>query len=129
MHSFIYSCFLGIHCADCEKSCTRQIGQTTVLLLLQDSCFKNCKTSNSQTFFRTKSGQVIVLQRIANKIGRLLLKLMQIDTKMDRISNFLPGEAFDIVIKGTEELCGVLHTEDGKRAFKTPSLAVWLAHL
>ena len=62
-------------------------------------------------------------------LGRLLLKLMQIDTKMDSLSNFLSGEAFDIVIKGTEELCGVLHTGDGKRAFKTPSFAVWLAHL
>ena len=62
-------------------------------------------------------------------LGRLLLKLMQIDTKMDSLSNFLSGEAFDIVIKGTEELCGVLHTEDGKLAFKTPSLAVRPAHL
>ena len=62
-------------------------------------------------------------------LRRLLLKLMQIDTKIDSLSNFLSGEAFDIVIKGKEELCGVIHTEDGKRSFKTPLLAVRLGHL
>ena len=62
-------------------------------------------------------------------LGRLLLKLMQIDTKKDSLNNFLSGEAFDIVIKGMEELCGVMHTGDGKRAFKIPSLAVRLGHL
>ena len=34
-----------------------------------------------------------------------------------------------MVIKGTEEICGVMHTEDGRRTFKTPSLAVRLGHL
>ena len=63
------------------------------------------------------------------QLGRLLLKLMQIDTKKDSLTNFLSGEAFDMIIKGTEELCGVMHTEDGRRAFKTPSLAVRLGHL
>ena len=69
-----------------------------------------------------------ISQRI-RQLGKLLLKLMQIDTKKDSLTNFLSGEAFDIVIKGMEELCGVTHTEDGRRAFKTPSLAVRLGHL
>ena len=63
------------------------------------------------------------------QLGRLLLKLLQIDTKKDSLTNFLSGEAFDIVKKGTEELWGVMHTEDGRHAFKTPSLAVRLGHL
>ena len=37
---------------------------------------------------------------------------MQVDTKKDSLTNFLSGEAFDIVKKGMEELCGVSHTED-----------------
>ena len=62
-------------------------------------------------------------------LGGLLLKLMQIDTKKDSLTNFLSGEAFDIFIKRMEELCGVMHTGDGKRAFKIPSLADRLGHL
>ena len=54
---------------------------------------------------------------------------MQVDTKKDSLTNFLSGEAFDIVLKWMEELCGVVHTEDGRPAFKTPSLAVRLGHL
>lgn len=43
--------------------------------------------------------------------------------------DYLNAEHFDSVVHATEELCGVLVTADGYRAFGTPSLALRLGHL
>ena len=75
-----------------------------------------------------KAKALDISQRM-RQLGRLLITLLQMDSAKSGLENFISGECFDTVIQATEELCGVMTMDDGRRAFKIPSFAVRLGHL
>lgn len=70
-----------------------------------------------------------IAQRL-RQLARLLLKCRD-NLSDDTLSYFdvLCGKMFDACIEGTFNLCGMNITNDGRREFQTPSLALRLGHL
>ncbi|GFS12152.1 breast cancer type 1 susceptibility-like protein [Elysia marginata] len=75
-----------------------------------------------------KAKALDISQRM-RQLGRLTLKLLEIDPRKIYLQEFISGESFDTIIKATEELCEAMATSDGRRAFKMPSLATRLGYL
>ena len=42
------------------------------------------------------------------QLGRLLLKLVHIDSTKNSLEDFISGESFDTVVKATEDMCGIM---------------------
>ena len=69
-----------------------------------------------------------IAQRL-RQLSRLLLKCRETLSNSLSYNDVLCGNKFDTCIKGTYSVCGLNMTDDGRREFKVPSLALRLGHL
>ena len=118
-----------------EDAWEREVRECVLSRMIQDDIYRAVRKDRLILRFGAilikKLGRAKVLdisQRMRQR-GRLVQSLLQIDSTKNSLEDFISGECFDTVIKATEEICGVMSTDEGRRAFKKPSLAVRSGHL